>query len=442
MDTFQDEIFVDVFCGGGGASVGIEAATGKPPFLAINHDPEAIRMHWLNHPHTHHLTEDVWLVDPIKATHGRLVGGVWFSPNCTHFSAARGDKPMDHGDRSLADVVHVWIDSVHPRMIFLENVIEFEKWGPLNKHNRPIKAREGELFTEWVRKIESAGYVVEWRRLTASDYGVPTSRERLFLVARCDGEPIIWPSPTNGTGLFPVRPAAECMDFNLPCPSIFMDSKEAWNRYRARRPLKEKTMARIAAGLKKFVLDTPKPFIVDNKAMFLSKYHGARGTEPDGRGQSLHDPLLTLDTQNRFALVTAWLMKYYGTNIGSDLRQPVPTVTGQGNHLALVQAFLTKYYGCGIGQSLDEPLGTLTTKDRFGVVVVIRNQQYLITDIGLRMLTPTEALKAMGFPDEYVLVGTKSNMTRRIGNSVPPHMAEIMVRANYVPRNIKRKAVG
>ena len=409
MISFRDEIFVDVFCGGGGASVGIEKATGKPVFLAINHDEEAIRMHWLNHPFTHHLPEDIWMVDPVAATKGRPVGGAWFSPNCTNFSNAKGAKPLDHGDRSLADVVIVWIQKVRPRVVFLENVKEFEKWGPLDKQNRPIKEREGEDFNRWVQQFRAEGYTVEWRNLTACDFGVPTSRERLFLVARCDGQPILWPEPTHGDGRIAHRTAAECIDFGLPCPSIFMDPKEAWDNYHARRPLKENTLDRIAAGMKKFIIDADDPFIVDDKAMFLSKYHGSRSSEPDGRGQSLNKPILTIDTQNRFALVTAWLMKYYGH---------------------------------GIGQRLSEPMGTLTTKDRFGLVVIIRNEKYLITDIGLRMLTPMEALKAMGFPADYVLVGTKTNMTRRIGNSVPPRMAEVMVRANMTLRTFEEKKVG
>jgi DNA (cytosine-5)-methyltransferase 1 len=355
----------------------------------------------------------------------------------------------------LADVVaDHWAPEVHPRVIIVENVPEFVEWGPLDEKGRPIKKLKGVLFKEWVDKLKVAGYSVEWRNLTACDYGVPTSRMRFFLIARCDGQPIVWPKPTHGPGLLNYHTAAECIDFSLPCPSIFLTQAEAKKAgLNIRRPLKENTLRRIALGLKKFVFENPSPFIVQYYGQsigseldvpmpsvtgrshhglvmpFLTKYHGSRSEEADGRGQSLGDPLLTQDTRNRFGLVSTFLTKFYGTNVGSDLREPLPTVTGQGQHLGQVNAFLVKYYGTAVGQDLREPLHTVTSRDRLGLVTV-RNELYRIADIGLRMLTPQELLKAHAFPKDYVLVGTRSSMVARIGNSVPPEMSRVLVAAN------------
>lgn len=466
------EIVVDLFAGGGGASTGIEQALGVPVDIAINHNPEAIRMHWLNHPKTHHLTEDVWKVDPLKIIGNRPVGLLWASPDCTHHSRAKGGQPRDSKRRCLADVVIDWARLVRPRVIMLENVKEFSEWGPLDEHGQPIKKLAGMEFNRWIKDLKEQGYEIEWKFLTACDYGVPTSRERLFLIARCDGEPIIWPQATHGNGLLPYRTAAECLNFSLPCPSIFLSPKEA-EQYGARRPLADNTLRRIAKGIQKFIIECENPFIVDEKLMFLTKYHGHRNGETDGRGQLLSDPLLTQDTQNRFGLVTAFLQKYYtgvvgidvrnpvptvttvdhnslvtayltkfyNTNIGSDIREPLPTVTGQGQHIGEVRAFLVKYYGCGDAQSINDPMHTITTKDRFGLVMV-HGQAYQIVDIGLRMLTPEELMKAHDFPDHYVYVGTKTSMVERIGNSVPPTMAKVLVQANVILKEIKTAKVG
>jgi len=434
------EITVDLFCGGGGASTGIEQALDVPVTIAINHDQEAIRMHWLNHPKTHHLTEDVWKVDPLKVIGNRPVGLLWASPDCTHHSRAKGGQPRDSKRRCLADVVIDWAKLVRPRVIMLENVKEFREWGPLDEHGRPIKKLAGVEFDRWVRDIKVQGYKLEWRHLKACNYGVPTSRERLFLIARCDGQPIVWPAATHGSELIPYRTAAECLNFSLPCPSIFLSAKEA-KKYGAKRPLVENTLRRIAKGIQKFIVECENPFIVDEKLMFLTKYHGHRNGETDGRGQILSEPLLTQDTQNRFGLVTAFLTKFYKTCIGSDMREPLPTVTGQGQHLGEVGAFLVKYYGCGDAQSINEPMHTITTKDRFGLVMV-HGQAYQIADIGLRMLTPEELMKAHDFPENYVYVGTKTSMVERIGNSVPPTMAKVLVQANVQLREFKEVKAG
>jgi DNA (cytosine-5)-methyltransferase 1 len=477
------ELIIDLFAGGGGASEGIERAIGVAVDIAINHDKDAIEMHKANHPGTKHFIEDVFKVNPLEVTQGRQVGLLWASPDCTHFSRAKGGKPVKKEIRSLAWVVVNWAQLVRPRVIILENVPEFKTWGPLMEDNRPDPGRRGETFNLWVSQLKGLGYDVEFRELSACDYGAPTIRKRLFMIARCDREAIVWPEATYGPagnllGLKPYRTAAECIDWSLPCPSIF----------ERKRPLAEATLRRIAKGLAKYVIDASEPFIVTcnhsgdgfrgqglNEPLktitaeydahglvmpFLSKYHGQKADET--RGQRTDEPLLTQDTQNRFALVSAFLSKYfggavgshiskpaptvtaidhnalvaahltkfYGTNIGSDMRGPVPTITGQGQHLGEVRAFLIKYSGCGIGQSCKEPMHTVTSKDRLGLVMVY-GQLYQIIDIGLRMLQPRELARAQGFRDSYLLTGSKSNQVAKIGNSVSPMPAEALVKANF-----------
>lgn len=250
-DLFEAECSVDLFAGGGGASIGTEAATGKPVTIAINHDQVAIAVHKENHPSTEHYTADIFEVDPVKACRGRKVSHLHASPDCRHHSRAKGGKPVSDSVRSLADVVVVWAEKVRPRVITLENVPEFADWGPLDAKARPIKERKGETFRRWSAKFEALGYQVEHRVLHAHHYGAPTSRKRLFLVARCDGQPIVWPEPTHGPGKKPYRTAAECIDFSLPCPSIFGRKK----------PLAAATLKRIATGFVRFVLNNPKGFV-------------------------------------------------------------------------------------------------------------------------------------------------------------------------------------
>jgi DNA (cytosine-5)-methyltransferase 1 len=268
-----DELIVDNFAGGGGASMGIEAALRRCVDLAINHDRAAVEMHSINHPHTRHLCEDVWQVDPVEATAGRRVGLAWFSPDCKHFSRAKGGKPVEKRIRGLAWIVVKWAKLGRPRVIILENVREFEEWGPLDKYNMPCQKRKGQTFRRWVSSIRSLGYAVEWRMLNAADYGAPTHRRRLFLIARCDGKPIVWPAPTHGPGRKAYRTAAECIDWSLPCPSIFL-TREEGRKLGVNRPLAEKTMRRIAMGLKRFVLDNPKPFIVHTTHAGHRRPHG------------------------------------------------------------------------------------------------------------------------------------------------------------------------
>ena len=440
------ELIVDNFAGGGGASTGIEMATGYSVDIAINHDPEAIRMHKANHPSTKHYCESVWDVDPVKVCGGHPVALAWFSPDCKHFSKAKGGKPKDKNIRGLAWVACRWAGLVRPRVIMLENVEEFKTWGPLNRNHRPVKSRQGQTFCRFVQQLQDLGYEVQTREIVAADYGAPTMRKRFFLIARCDGRPIVWPDPTHAPveneevrsgKLQPYVGAYTQIDFSLPCPSIFDTSEEIKKKYgiRAVRPLAEKTMRRIARGLKKFVLDNPEPFIVDRKAYALIQYHSE--TAPDEvRGQGIKDPIMTVDGSNRYGLVTGFLSKFYKSGIGQDLREPLHTVTTSPGHFGEVRAFLVKYYGQGTGQAVTDPLDTIPTHDRFGLVT-IQGVDYQIVDIGLRMLEPRELYGCQGFPRDYIIDHgydgkkySRSEQVKRCGNAVCPPIPAALVRAN------------
>lgn len=475
------ELAVDNFAGGGGASTGIQMALGRDVDIAVNHDPMAIAMHKANHPGTRHFCEDIFSVSPRKACGGQPVGIAWFSPDCTHFSKARGGKPVEKKIRSLAWVVVRWAKEVRPRVIFLENVEEFQTWGPVGEDNQPIKELMGTTFHEFVRQLRALGYAVEWRELVACDYGAPTSRKRFVLIARCDGKRIVWPEPTHGSpdrlevvsGLLkPWRTAAEITDFSLPCPSIFATREEIWRQYgiRAQRPLSEKTMRRIAQGVVKFIIENQNPFVVPGAASFITQYHGAKAG--DGvRGQMLNTPIMTIDSANRYGLVSAFIHKYFdggykgcgsaldspigtitsrdhnslcaayitklkGQNLGQPMDMPLQTITAGGNHFGQVRAFLLKYYGTGDGSALTEPMPTVTTKDRFGLVMV-HGEPYAITDIGLRMYTPKELFRGQGFPEDYIIEKDadgrpmpKREQTDKCGNSVCPPLAKALVEAN------------
>jgi DNA (cytosine-5)-methyltransferase 1 len=435
LELFR-EIIVDNFAGGGGASTGIEMATGLSVDIAINHDPAAIAMHKANHPDTEHYCESVWDVDPILAVKGRKVGLAWFSPDCKHFSKAKGGKPVDKNIRGLAWIAVNWAIAVKPRVIMLENVEEFKTWGPLMENGYPDESKKGKTFQSFVKALESLGYQVEFKELRACDYGAPTIRKRFFMIARCDGKKIEWPRPSHGAPnslevqvgrLKPWRTAAEIIDWNIGTPSIFERKK----------PLAENTMRRIARGIQKFIIDDQDPYIIPLKAAFLTQYY-TETNQDEVRGQSLREPIFTIPTANRFGLVTAFIAKHYGGNYngpGTDLREPLSTVTVK-DHNALVSAFLLKYYGSDIGQALKEPLHTITTRDRFGLVT-IKGQDYQIMDIGMRMLQPHELFAAQGFPSNYIIdrdyTGKqypKTEQIARCGNAVPPPFAEALVRAN------------
>ena len=444
------ELIVDNFAGGGGASTGIEIATGYSVDIAINHDPEAIRMHKSNHPSTKHYCEDVWQVDPVKACGGHPVALAWFSPDCKHFSKAKGGKPKDKFIRGLAWVACRWAGLVRPRVIMLENVEEFKTWGPLNRNHRPIKAKQGVTFRRFVQQLEDLGYKVQFRELVAADYGAPTMRKRFFLIARCDGQPITWPEPTHGPAdseevkaglLKPYVGAYTQIDFSKPCPSIFDTAEEIKENYgiRAVRPLAPKTMDRIARGLKKFILDNPEPFVVKDgekkTTHALIQYH-SETTKDEVRGQTVMDPIMTVDSSNRYGLVTSFLSKFYKSGTGQDVREPLHTVTTSPGHFGEVRAFLVKYYGQGTGQELTEPLDTVTSRDRFGLVT-IEGVDYQIVDIGLRMLEPRELYGCQGFPEDYIIdhdyTGksySRSEQVKRCGNAVCPPIPAALVRAN------------
>lgn len=460
-------LIVDLFAGGGGASQGIEQGLGRGVSVAINHWDLAIQMHEANHPLTAHSRSDVFSrkVKPRLICEGQPVDLLWLSPDCTHHSKAKGGRPVCRKRRGLAWVGVKWATQVRPKVIMLENVEEFQDWGPINKATgQPDKRRAGLTFKQFVGRLRGLGYQVDWRELVAADYGAPTTRKRLYLIARCDGRPIVWPEPTHAPmgDLFlpPWRSAAEVIDWSLPCPSIFMTREEAkaWAKATGngipRRPLVDGSMERIAEGVQKFIIDQQEPFIVQ-----LNHTGGFRGqsintplntvtaardatgiivpyligidNQSSGRGAAwpINGPLRTITTENRHALVSTFLTKFYGTNIGSDMRHPVPTVTSGGQHLGEVRAFLVKYYGTRDGQSLRQPMGTVTTHDRFGLVMIY-GALYQIVDIGLRMLTPRELARAQGFPDSYILTGNKSDQVALIGNSVCPPVAEALVRAN------------
>lgn len=341
------EIIVDNFAGGGGASTGIEMAIGRSVDVAINHDPVAIAMHRVNHPLTKHYCEDVYKVDPREAAAGRPVALAWFSPDCKHFSKAKGGTPVDRRIRGLAWIAVRWAATAKPKVIMLENVEEFATWGPLLPDNRPDPQRKGRTFRAFVSALRRHGYQVEWRELRASDYGSPTIRKRLFLVARRDGRPIVWPQPTHGDPqsvavksgrLQPWRVAAEIIDWSLPCPSIF----------ERQRPLAENTRRRIARGIQRFVVASPSPFVVQVN-------HG----RDDFRGQSVDEPMQTITAKNGWGLVSPTLMVNTTGHLGSKVNEPLRTVT-TGNHHALVTAMIGRQFGQSVGHAADDPLGTVT----------------------------------------------------------------------------------
>ena len=349
----DEEIIVDNFAGGGGASLGIEMATGRRVNVAINHDPEAIAMHQANHPETEHYCESVWEVDPRSVKPGRKIGLLWLSPDCKHFSKAKGGKPVEKKIRGLAWVALRWAATRKPRVIMLENVQEFLTWGPL-KDGRPCPKNRGREFGAFKNALQRQGYHVEWKELRACDYGAPTIRKRLFLVARCDEQPIVWPEPTHGEGLRPYRTAAECIDWSLPTPSIF----------ERERPLAEATCRRIAKGIMRYVVNAAEPFIVPVTHQGAERVHG------------LDEPMRTVTAARRgeFALVSPTLVQTgYGERYNQSprvpgLNKPLGTVVAGGGKHALVTAFLAKHYGGVIGSELRDPIGTVTSIDHHSLV--------------------------------------------------------------------------
>jgi DNA (cytosine-5)-methyltransferase 1 len=390
-------LIVDNFAGGGGASTGIEMALGRSVDIAINHDPEALTMHAANHPMTKHYIEDIWQINPVEVTRGEPVDLVWFSPDCKHFSKAKGGKPCDKKIRGLAWVAVKWAQQVRPTVICLENVEEFQDWGPLADSGQPIKAYRGQTFDLFLSALREQGYYIEHRELSACDYGAPTTRKRFFLVARCDGFPVVWPEKTHGFSRLPYRTAGECIDWSIPCPSIFDRSK----------PLVENTMRRIAKGIIRYVLNNPKPFIVDLGSI-ASSY-------PYFKGQETGSPFKPAMPANRRALTVPHITKFHNNTVGHGIDVPLHTITASsvgesnhpagassfglvtahlsaynrdmrsddsrrtrieksvvmqsaGNHRAIAEAFLAKHYGGIVGSPLDAPLGTVTGIDHHSLV--------------------------------------------------------------------------
>jgi len=354
-------IIVDLFAGGGGASEGIRMALGRDPDLAINHDPEAVAMHKQNHPGCRHLIEDVWTVDPSWATQGKPVDLLWASPDCTHHSKAKGSAPnRDDKRRSLACVItDKWVPACWPETIIMENVEEFKSWGPVDHCGRVIESAKGDTFRWFVKRLRGYGYRVEYRELRACDYGAPTIRKRLFLIAKRNKGRIVWPEPTHGPGRpEPYRTAADCIDWSLPCPSIF-DRK---------KPLAEATLRRIAKGIMRYVVNNPQPFIVVNTT----------GHAPT----AIDTPLATIATGGHHALIVPSLVQTgYGERQGQaprvlDLSKPLGTVVAGGTKHALVAAFLAKHYGGVVGHGVQQPLGAITTVDHHSVVAAHLVRQF------------------------------------------------------------------
>ncbi|MBC2594894.1 DNA cytosine methyltransferase [Ruficoccus amylovorans] len=448
------ELIVDNFAGGGGASTGIEMALGRSPDIAINHDPDALAMHRANHQEIRHLAEDVFAVDPVKVTQGRRVGLAWFSPDCKHHSKAKGGKPKDKRIRGLAWVVLHWIHRLgdnKPRIICLENVEEFQQWGPLDPDGKAKPELKGFTFRCFVGALQRRGYAVEWRELRGCDYGAPTIRKRLFLIARCDGQPIVWPEPTHGAPDSPEvkakqlkswRTAAECIDFSLPCPSIFERAK----------PLADATCRRIAKGIFRYVVDTKEPFIVS--------YYNQRGF----RGQPADEPLRTQTCENRHAIVTPTLVNTANTKTTGrgpnnwPLTEPVRTLTSspgfavcapvltehanasnervfdpdaplrtqcaevKGGHFALVEAFLAKHYGGVVGSKCETPLGSVTAVDHHSLVSA-HLTKFRTGAVGSECKDPVPTVTAGGDTarpagNGHALGVVSANLVRHFGQSV------------------------
>lgn len=551
-----DNLLVDGFAGGGGASTGIELALGRQVDIAINHDPDAILMHKTNHPDTLHLQESIWDVKPLQVTKGRHVGLLWMSPDCKHFSKAKGGKPKDKNIRALPFSIIMWARHVRPDVIMAENVEEIQGWGPLNKKGIPIDKRKGETFNKFIRKLRKLGYAVEWKELVAADYGAPTTRKRWYMIARCDRKPIEWPKQTHSKigkdGLKKWVPISTCLDFSDLGKSIFGRKK----------PLADNTMKRIARGIEKFVFNNPEPFIVpigygeregqlprvnstdepigtivssgkhylctpvmaqigqtgfsDDRSRSLEQplstivtkqehclvspvlapymvtvnhsgadhhycnsmedpfrtitqkngsgivspvliqYH-SETTHDHVRGQSVEEPIMTIDASPRYAIASSFLTKFYKTGIGQDLSEPLHTITTSPGHFGEVKilmvdkeemrsefrekcnqvaSFIIEYYGQGDAQPITEPLHTIVTKDRFALVTIF-GIDYVICDITLRMLKPRELYKAQGFPDDYIIdqdytgkAYPVAKQVARCGNSVVPIMAKSLVEVN------------
>lgn len=432
-DVFQ-EIIVDSFAGGGGTSTGIELATGRPVDAAINHDPDAILMHKTNHPYTEHYQASVWDVDPRDVCRGRPVGLFWASPDCKHFSKAKGGKPVEKKIRGLAWIVLRWAGTVRPRVIILENVEEFQTWGPVRK-GKPVKKLSGQTFHKWISQLEALGYAVEWRELVAADYGAPTTRKRFFLVARCDGAPIVWPEPTHAPAgsrevlegrKKPWRSAAEIIDWSLPCPSIFDTREQIREKYglSAKRPLRPNTMRRVIRDVDKFAIKNPEPFLVvvnhagdfrgQDAAAPLQTVTAKHGyycvaspvmapltmhNNENATGTGITEPTHTQVSKAEECVVAPALIQYHTEQTergrGQGVAYPLMTIDAS-NRYGLAAASLVKYYGSDQhGQNIREPLHTVTAKDREGLTMA-HMAKFYGTEFGESMGRPLSTVTASG----------------------------------------------
>lgn len=392
-------------------------------------------MHEVNHPNTLHLTEDIFKVDLQKYVAGRHVALMWASPDCTSHSKAKGGQPRKSGLRILPWAVYKHAKAILPDVIIMENVEEIQQWGPLDNNGYPIPERKGEDYKKFITAMRSIGYIFDSKELIAADFGAPTTRKRWYAIFRRDGNKIVWPEQTHSKDGSTGHKWLECgkyIDWSDLGKSIF-DRK---------KPLADATMKRIANGYIKYVVNTPIPYIIKNReaVAFLIQYHGET-KEGDSRGQLLTEPIKTIDTSNRYGLVTAFVTKFYKSGTGQSCEEPLHTITTSPGHFGLISAFLIKYYGTGCGQELNKPLGTITARDRFGLVNVIteiEGEKYILKDIFLRMLKAEPELKLMqGFPEDYIITRDKDfkrypikEQVARIGNSVVPVMAEALVTAN------------
>jgi DNA (cytosine-5)-methyltransferase 1 len=477
-----NELIVDLFAGGGGASTGIEWATGMSPHIAINHDPEAVGMHRLNHPDTVHYTANIREIKPADVLQGRHISKLWMSPSCKNHAKARGSAPINEQDRTLSWVGLDWVNEGQPDVLFMENVEEIQTWGPLiakrcKKTGRVLKLdgtvakqgevvpvhnqqriqdpkRKGTIYKQFIKHLKRLGYDVETRVLCAADYGAPTSRTRWFLVARKDGLPIIWPKQTHArrgtikqaSGELPAwLPAGGIIDWSIPSYSIFLSKEEAKaQQLSCRRPLADKTMQRIMTGVQKFVIEADDPFIIPSKD--VDKLRAVHCYRDFGQsiGSNLNEPVgtITASGNGKAGIVICHLVKMKGDNYGHSAHEPLQTVTAGGNHFGAVYSFLVRYHGAEKGgHSLQKPIGTITGKDEFGLVTVyVSGEPYVIVDITFRMLVPRELYRGNSFDDDYIIEYTADGkklsvqaQVRMVGNAVPPLMAKALIAANDAP---------
>lgn len=443
---FENGMTIDLFAGGGGASVGIEKALKRPVSLALNHNPYAVALHAVNHPRTRHICQDIETADPLEATKGRPVFLLWASPSCTQFSRGRHALPAERQLREMGWRVIEWVRATRPVIVCLENVVEYLKWGPLNADGYPIREREGETWNAFAQAFRDLGYDIDWTRINAADFGAPTARHRLFVQARRDGHPIAWPVRTHGPGAGqPYKRTADFIDWTQEAPSIFNRKKD----------LVDATMNRIFQGYDRFVANNPDPYIAPPEAL-ISRNDNAdlvsaflTQNNTGMIGHDLRKPISTITGKAcNQSLVLAYMTKLRNNAVGSSMEDPLHTITASGWHHAEVRvaAYAIKYYSeGGVLQDLRQPVGTITTRDRFAIVTV-HGTEYVVTDIGFRFLNDRELFDLQGFNREFLdgqeykidLVANGKPLTGKqkklmVGNSVAPPASAAVVSAAVAP---------